>query len=157
MFWSQERVWPVQPGWAGWRRSDRNDQVRNPHSASYWKEYFMKKKKMYSRQQMDRNYPVTHPYWRIWVETELWWFCCRKANGNLHYFINGLDQGVAASRLPSQAKKKPPHLVNLGYGYISFWLGVGSGGSVWDDGEGDHRWSRRERRAEPDHKVVKIF
>ena len=29
----------------------------------------------------------------------------RKANGNLHYFINGLDQGVAASRLPSQAKK----------------------------------------------------
>ena len=31
--------------------------------------------------------------------------CHRKANGNLHYFINGLDQGVAASRLPSQAKK----------------------------------------------------
>ena len=30
--------------------------------------------------------------------------CYRKANGNLHYFINGLDQGVAASRLPSQAK-----------------------------------------------------
>ena len=28
----------------------------------------------------------------------------RKANGNLHYFINGLDQGVAASRLPSQVK-----------------------------------------------------
>ncbi len=26
----------------------------------------------------------------------------RKANGNLHYFINGQDQGVAASRLPSQ-------------------------------------------------------
>ena len=26
----------------------------------------------------------------------------RKSNGNLHYFINGLDQGVAASRLPSQ-------------------------------------------------------
>lgn len=26
----------------------------------------------------------------------------RKANGNLHYFINGLDQGVAASRLPLQ-------------------------------------------------------
>merc|ERR550532_454855 len=26
----------------------------------------------------------------------------RKANGNLHYFINGLDQGVAASRLPAQ-------------------------------------------------------
>ena len=26
----------------------------------------------------------------------------RKANGNLHYFINGLDQGVAASRLPVQ-------------------------------------------------------
>jgi neuralized-like protein 4 len=25
----------------------------------------------------------------------------RKANGNLHYFINGLDQGVAASRLPA--------------------------------------------------------
>ena len=29
---------------------------------------------------------------------------CRKANGNLHYFINGLDQGVAASRLPTQVK-----------------------------------------------------
>ena len=28
----------------------------------------------------------------------------RKANGNLHYFINGLDQGVAASRLPSQVR-----------------------------------------------------
>jgi len=26
----------------------------------------------------------------------------RKANGNLHYFINGLDQGVAASRVPLQ-------------------------------------------------------
>ena len=26
----------------------------------------------------------------------------RKSNGNLHYFINGLDQGVAASRLPAQ-------------------------------------------------------
>ena len=26
----------------------------------------------------------------------------RKSNGNLHYFINGLDQGVAASRLPGQ-------------------------------------------------------
>ena len=26
----------------------------------------------------------------------------RKSNGNLHYFINGLDQGVAASRLPPQ-------------------------------------------------------
>lgn len=26
----------------------------------------------------------------------------RKANGNLHYYINGLDQGVAGSRLPAQ-------------------------------------------------------
>ena len=26
----------------------------------------------------------------------------RKSNGNLHYFINGIDQGVAASRLPAQ-------------------------------------------------------
>ncbi|XP_049944445.1 neuralized-like protein 4 [Schistocerca serialis cubense] len=26
----------------------------------------------------------------------------RKANGNLHYFINGLDQGVAASKVPSR-------------------------------------------------------
>jgi len=25
----------------------------------------------------------------------------RKSNGNLHYFINGLDQGVAATKVPS--------------------------------------------------------
>ena len=46
--------------------------------------------------------------------------CHRKANGNLHYFINGLDQGVAASRLPSQAKKQLgcAPLVDLGYAHI---------------------------------------
>lgn len=26
----------------------------------------------------------------------------RRSNGNLHYFINGLDQGVAASKVPEQ-------------------------------------------------------
>ena len=26
----------------------------------------------------------------------------RKRNGNLHFFINGLDQGVAATRVPAQ-------------------------------------------------------
>ena len=26
----------------------------------------------------------------------------RKANGNLHFYINGLDQGVAATRVPNQ-------------------------------------------------------
>lgn len=25
----------------------------------------------------------------------------RKSNGNLHYFINGLDQGVAATKVPA--------------------------------------------------------
>jgi len=25
----------------------------------------------------------------------------RKSNGNLHYFINGLDQGVAATKVPT--------------------------------------------------------
>ena len=26
----------------------------------------------------------------------------RKSSGNLHFFINGLDQGVAATRVPQQ-------------------------------------------------------
>lgn len=26
----------------------------------------------------------------------------RRSNGNLHYFINGLDQGIAASKVPEQ-------------------------------------------------------
>jgi len=45
------------------------------------------------------------------VECGLIWFCIvqegdrigmmRKSNGNLHYFINGLDQGVAATKVPA--------------------------------------------------------
>ena len=30
----------------------------------------------------------------------------RRSNGNLHYFINGQDQGVAASRVNTQVDKK---------------------------------------------------
>jgi len=26
----------------------------------------------------------------------------RKSNGDLHFYVNGLDQGIAATRVPSQ-------------------------------------------------------
>lgn len=96
----------------------------------------------------------------------------RKSNGNLHYFINGLDQGVAATKVPTcvwgvvdlygmtvKVQNQEAGLRSVLSTVTVVAPGVLSGvtccfhNSLHYVASGDDSWQRWTRRTEPDYKA----